>query len=69
VALRERATLEGKVDGLSESTATKLSSMEADLAKRDARVAAMRDDNEQQYRQVEDLKAGGLYELRVLLDP
>ena len=44
------------MDGLSETTQTKLAKMEKDLGDRDARVASMRDDNEQQYRQLEDLK-------------
>ena len=55
-AVRDRDALSGRVDGLAKSSAVGAASLEAELAARDALLAKMREDNEDQHRELEDLK-------------
>ena len=55
-AVRDRDALSGRVDGIAKSSAVGAASLEAELAARDALLAKMREDNEDQHRELEDLK-------------
>ena len=55
-AVRDRDAVTVHVDGDTESSVVGAASLEAELAARDALLAKMREDNEVQHRELEDLK-------------